>query len=123
MHNLDSSRHGFQRDKISNFIPIESFKSAVGMKDPKLSVKSVSKLSRGIYHVRITAHNSAAYVWIETPYQGHWSDNGFMWLLEKPDTKEERSLLFHSADAESGVTEDELKESLKLRSLWETADY
>ena len=62
-------------------------------------------------------------MWIETPYQGHWSDNGFMWLLEKPDTEEEHSLLFHSADAESGVTEDELKESLKLRSLWETADY
>ena len=107
--------------KLTNYIPIESYKSAIGMQDPKLEVKSVTKLHRGGFHVRVSAQNSGAYVWIETAYEGHWSDNGLMWLVEKGGVEEERSLFFHSA--KEGISESELKKSLKIRSLWDTADY
>lgn len=100
---------------------MESFKSAVGMKNPALSVKSVKKLPHGVYVVKISAQNSAAYIWIETPHSGHWSDNGFMWLLQKADNEEERTLLFHSENIH--LSEEELQSSIKLRSLWDTAEY
>lgn len=81
---------------MENYIPITSYELAKGMKDPELRILAVHKMPRGEgkFIVSVEAINSAAYVWIETPESGEWSDNGFMWFVETSGKKETKKLIF-----------------------------
>ncbi len=84
--------------ELRNFIPLASFKNAVGMRDPEIKIEQVQTRRDGVVEVTLSARYSAAYVWVETGRKGHWSDNGFMWLVGC--AREERNLLFDPAGRE-----------------------
>lgn len=102
----------------SNFLLLTPMYDVVTMKNPQLALSKVkpadertalgARLGEQPFDVTISAQAVAAFVWIETPFAGRWSDNGI--LMTQPNV----TLTFFADTAVNGnITSDQLKSSIK----------
>merc|ERR1712107_634607 len=103
----------------SNYLLLAPFFDVTTMQDPKLKaiVTVATQIDEieglHIFEVQVLAESVAAFVWLETSYEGFWSDNGVMILDGVAE------LQFFSRSSE--LSSDMLHNSLMLTSLFDTS--
>eukprot|EP00052_Salpingoeca_macrocollata_P019154 m.158510 g.158510 ORF g.158510 m.158510 type:complete len:637 (-) comp20881_c0_seq3:84-1994(-) len=101
----------------TNFIFLASLKDSP-LQDPHLKITSVAAVAgeAAVFTVTYTGSAVAAFVWLETPLAGHFSDNGMLRVDTDPSHTD--SVLFYADDA--AVTAQQLQETLTITSIYST---
>jgi len=97
-----------------NVFYLSSLKDVTTLKDPQLTVVSVTQSGNRQFTISLKASAIAAFVWLETSYSGRFSDNGFLF------TSPTKDVFFY---ANEDVTATDVQKSLLINNLFQVYAY
>eukprot|EP00760_Papus_ankaliazontas_P034647 PhM_4_TR7334/c0_g1_i1/m.46005/K01192/E3.2.1.25, MANBA, manB; beta-mannosidase len=96
-------------------------KLTTSLPNPQISVESVVAVSEAVINVTLVSQETAAFVWLETQYNGTWEDNGLVVLLPGTTTI---GFYMKATETSAGaaavvISPQQLKGSIQILSLYD----